>query len=590
MLNQKRTKIILFIAILGAVLLWGHFALAQVNTGIEELGGVLPLGREDIRIIIAKIVRIFLGLLGTIAVAIVVYGGFIWMTAAGEPKKVDKAKDILKAGVIGLLIILASFAITQFIFSSLFEAIYGRGRAVEEYISQYSERLSGSLGMGIIESHYPGRSATDIARNTRIIVTFKEPMNLASIIEDTDGDGVYGSAGDKLNVENVKISTTAERTGGPYVSARAGATADKKSFVFIPDNYLGSPTENVWYTVSLAGGGNGIQKEDGSPAFDGNFAEGYAWEFETGTFLDVIPPKLLSVIPRGGTHPRNIVIQMNFSEAVDPTSASGIAEVAGDILSGFTNLAVTGDGTPLAGTFSIGNEYKTVEFMTNDFCGTNSCGGDVFCLPPDSNITALIKAATLSSTPPSAEFPYDGVVDLAGNSFDGSGDGIASGPPDDNATSTFKTNNTIDLRPPKIISIFPEINAGGVALDNPVFAIFDKVMSATTLNTANLMILSEPVYEYWFAASSANLNQNNEPTLDEPSRTKAEIRHTPFAPSTDEVRFDYFTSISSAVKDLMQNCYFPGVGPSAGGVCEASSEAPYCCDGTPSRNKCEKMP
>lgn len=583
-------KVIILTLTILATLVVANFAFAQVNVGLEEIGGVLPLGREDIRIIIAKIIRIFLGLLGIIAVAIIVYGGFIWMTAAGEPKKVDRAKDILKAGVIGLIIILAAFAITQFIFNSLFEAIYGRQRQAEEYVSRYSERLSGSLGAGIIENHYPARSATDIPRNTRIIVTFKEAIDLPSIIEDTDGDGTYGSVGDKLNMENIKISRSAERTDGPYITARAGATADKKTFVFIPDNYLGSPTENVWHAVSLKGGRDGIKKEDGLPAFEGGFAEGYVWEFETGTFLDVTPPKLLNIIPRGGTHPRNIIIQMNFNEGVDPTSASGVAEIVDNILSGFSNIEARADGAPLAGSFSIGNGYRTVEFVTNDFCGVNSCGGDVFCLPANSEIKSTIKAATLSSTPPAAEIPYDGVVDLAGNSFDGTGDGIASGPPDDNASSTFRTNNTIDLTPPKILLISPDINAGGVALDQNVAMVFDKLMSATTLNNSNISLMTEPEYEFWYSISSDNLNNNNEPTLDDPTRTKAEVRHSPFMPATDQVTPLYYPSINSQVKDLMQNCYFPGFGPSEGGDCQATDDVPYCCNGVPSRNKCEKMP
>ncbi len=587
---KKHHKIILTVAILGVTLLWGNLVFAQDVTGIEELGGVLPLGREDIRIIIAKLIRIFLGLLGIIAVAIVVYGGFIWMTAAGEPKKVSQAKMILTSGVIGLLIILASFAITQFIFNSLFDAIYGRQAQVESYIAQYNERLSGSLGMGIIESHYPARGARDIARNSRIVITFKEAINPASIINDTNGNGAFGDAGDKLNTDNVKISKSAQRTEGPYVAAGAGMTADRKTFVFMPDDYLGSSLENVWYTVNLKGGRDGIKKVDGSAAFEGSFSEGYAWEFETGVFLDVTPPKLLSIIPRSGTYPRNVIIQMNFSEGVDPTSASGIAEVTGEILSGFNNIEIKGGNVSLAGTFSIGNEYKTVEFVTDDFCGTNSCGGDVFCLPANSEIKTLIKAATLSSAPPAAEFPYDGVVDLAANSFDGTGDGIASGPSNDNFSSIFNTSNTIDLRPPTILSIYPDIDEGSVGLDSPLFAIFDKVMSATTLNTRNVAFISEPIYEYWYTVASENLNNNNEPTLDNPTRTKMTIRHNPFAPSTDQVRFDYYPSLNSEVKDLMQNCYWPGKGPSLSGVCATTDAAPYCCNGTPSRNKCEKMP
>jgi len=592
---MRYKKILFLVLIFGATLFAAHFALAQVNTGIDEIGRILPLGGDDIRLIIARVIRIFLGLLFLIALCIVIYGGFVWMTAAGDAKKVGEAKMILTSGAIGCAIIISAFAITQFIFNSLFEAIYGRGGAGSDYVSQYDEHFSGSLGAGIIESHYPARSAQDVARNTRIIITFKEQIDLASVISDTNGNGIIGDAGDKLNTGNVLISKTAERTGGPFVTAMAAATADKKTFVFAPDDYLGLPTENVWYTVSLKGGSGGVKKADGSAAFGGSYSEGYVWEFETGTYLDVTPPKLLSIIPRGGprsgTYPRNVIIQMNFSEGVDPISASGIAELATtSTLSGFNNIEMRAGGSPVAGTFSIGNEYKTVEFITNDFCGVNSCGGDVFCLPANLEIKTLIKAATLASNPPSAAIPYDGVADLAGNSFDGTGDGIASGPPDDHFGSSFNTNDTIDLRPPKIISISPDINEGGIALDNSVFAIFDKIMSATAINTSNIALQSEPVLRFWFSTASANLNNDNEPTLDNPTRTKMEVRHGPFAPATDAVSPAYFTSINSQVKDLMQNCYYPGVGPSAAGTCQATDSAPYCCNGTPSRTKCEQMP
>ncbi len=80
------------------------------------------LGSEDIRITIARIIRAALGLLGIIALIIILYGGFVYMTSAGVEDKVSQAKKIMVNGVIGLAIILSALTITQFIFRSLMAA------------------------------------------------------------------------------------------------------------------------------------------------------------------------------------------------------------------------------------------------------------------------------------------------------------------------------------------------------------------------------------------------------------------------------------------------------------------------------------
>jgi len=56
-----------------------------------------------------------LGFLGLIGVVFIIYGGFTWMTAAGNEERVKKAKDIIKVAVIGLMVILLSWAFVLFI-------------------------------------------------------------------------------------------------------------------------------------------------------------------------------------------------------------------------------------------------------------------------------------------------------------------------------------------------------------------------------------------------------------------------------------------------------------------------------------------
>lgn len=82
----------------------------------------INLSSTDPRTTATRIINIALGFLGIVAVGIVIYGGFIWMSSEGNEEKVIKAKSILKAGVIGLAIILSAWGITTFIFNKLGDA------------------------------------------------------------------------------------------------------------------------------------------------------------------------------------------------------------------------------------------------------------------------------------------------------------------------------------------------------------------------------------------------------------------------------------------------------------------------------------
>ena len=56
-----------------------------------------------------------LSFLGTIFVILIIYGGFLWMTARGNEEQSKKAKNIIRDAVIGVIIILASGTIMYFI-------------------------------------------------------------------------------------------------------------------------------------------------------------------------------------------------------------------------------------------------------------------------------------------------------------------------------------------------------------------------------------------------------------------------------------------------------------------------------------------
>ncbi|MEK7665898.1 MAG: IPT/TIG domain-containing protein [Patescibacteria group bacterium] len=103
-------------------LAFAHQTLA-VETGLsDEFQQATGMGNVDVRIIIARVINIALGLLGVIAVSLIVYAGFLWMTAAGNPERVKKAQAVMINAIVGLLIILASYAITTYVLDKLTEA------------------------------------------------------------------------------------------------------------------------------------------------------------------------------------------------------------------------------------------------------------------------------------------------------------------------------------------------------------------------------------------------------------------------------------------------------------------------------------
>ena len=77
------------------------------------------LGQNDPVVIVAGIINWILGLLGLVAVVLIIYGGFIWMFSRGNEEDIKKAKDIIVGAVIGLFIILASYGIASYVFNNL---------------------------------------------------------------------------------------------------------------------------------------------------------------------------------------------------------------------------------------------------------------------------------------------------------------------------------------------------------------------------------------------------------------------------------------------------------------------------------------
>lgn len=78
-----------------------------------------PLNVSSPQALIGKIINSILGVVGSLALLMFVYGGLTWMTSSGNQEKVKKGRDIIVWSAIGLAVIFISYALTRFVLSTV---------------------------------------------------------------------------------------------------------------------------------------------------------------------------------------------------------------------------------------------------------------------------------------------------------------------------------------------------------------------------------------------------------------------------------------------------------------------------------------
>ncbi|HRH23444.1 MAG TPA: hypothetical protein PK295_02345 [Candidatus Magasanikbacteria bacterium] len=96
----------------------GNENLGNADDNLQNLqkgiGGNVP---TDLSAVVGNVIKTVLSLVGIIFLVLTVYAGYLWMTARGEDEQVSKAKEIIKSSIMGLFIVVSSYAITVFITS-----------------------------------------------------------------------------------------------------------------------------------------------------------------------------------------------------------------------------------------------------------------------------------------------------------------------------------------------------------------------------------------------------------------------------------------------------------------------------------------
>ena len=122
----ERRALIAFPAIIAFLFApFGAMAAGINGTDVRKNVDLLKLnvptlnGNASIGTVMALVIYAVLGLMGMIFIVLVILAGYNWLTATGDTDKVEKAQDTLRYAVIGLVVILAAYAITFFVFSVL---------------------------------------------------------------------------------------------------------------------------------------------------------------------------------------------------------------------------------------------------------------------------------------------------------------------------------------------------------------------------------------------------------------------------------------------------------------------------------------
>ena len=122
---MKKKIFLLLISIIFASFLGFHHVQAQGNaqTEIEKQmqafagkDGAQFGNPTDPRIIVARIIKLFLTFVGTLAVVYTMYGGYLYMTSGGVEDRITKARRIILYGAIGGMIILMAYSFAFFVY------------------------------------------------------------------------------------------------------------------------------------------------------------------------------------------------------------------------------------------------------------------------------------------------------------------------------------------------------------------------------------------------------------------------------------------------------------------------------------------
>lgn len=430
----------------------------NANTGTD-----IGLSDQPLENTVKNIINWVLGLLGLIAVIIIIYAGFLWLTAAGNEDRITTAKKTILGAVIGLVIILLSYAIVAFVLEG---AQGGPGGPGDDPGDDPGDGPGGGISTFYVKWKSPNDNDVNVPVCRPVQVKFNK-----DVTESTDN-----------------LSLINQVTGNPVAGAFT-YSEDHHIFSFRADANLDRFTSYLATVPASTSSGEGD-----------TLGADEAWVFTTSDQEDSAPPTVADTWPTDGATDvcLSTTYTVQFSEAMDaltltednisitPQDPGDLQIVDVDVISETTLTFAT--NVPLNANQVYAITLKSGATGMKDACGNQLDGngdgtpGDDYtwsfttgiqaaCLPEISSITGnayyedtlTIRGTNFTSLPNQVVFA-DNVT--AGTScFDG------SFYPSDACISSW-TNSEIAVRVPS--------GGGGSegAIDGPVKVVVGTLESA----------------------------------------------------------------------------------------------------------------
>ncbi|HNV97232.1 MAG TPA: Ig-like domain-containing protein [bacterium] len=472
LVNKKQLALLIIFLV---ILFLPFISFAQINQ--HEIGYIPDFGLSgdaSIEEIAGNIIQLFLGLLGFVMLVIIIISGFKWMTSGGNPEKITKAKKMLVAAVVGLVIILSSYIITVFLMRTFIEATNSDDNPGGGVVG--CGNPGGCIGCSICgddgnlhaDDGCYNQCILDNPANIRNLhVSWKSPnglnVDLCTMIQVGFNYDVNESS---VNSNTFRVNKCNDGVCDQPVSGNFTVSGDVIQFK--PSNNYDA---NSTYEVNLLTGG--ITSGEGENLI--SLLSSETWRFSTGATLNTQLPKVIttSILPSDDATEvcRNSNIKVKFSRDMDVLSLSNPSE--------YFNLFGRSDSGQ---TFS----QQSILFNKKIY------SADTLFLKPTSNYNEDFEYAPL--------FNGSVIKDSCGNSLDGNANNIADGFPEDNYPSNdnhdewnFFTGKTLECK--------PELTNGDLS------AYYDRgnlVIEGTYLEGASLMFNNEIAIN-----SNSNFCMNN---------------------------------------------------------------------------------
>ncbi len=117
-MNYKKVSLFVLSLLFCSIVIFGiQFNTVFASSTVVSLSNPLPT--NSVPMLIGRVIDAILGIVGSLALVMFIYGGFTWMTASGNEQSVTKGKNILMWAAVGLAVIFLSYALVKFIIKAI---------------------------------------------------------------------------------------------------------------------------------------------------------------------------------------------------------------------------------------------------------------------------------------------------------------------------------------------------------------------------------------------------------------------------------------------------------------------------------------